>query len=199
MNKLERAKYLTGHYDALKGLKLVPIGLFLLVLSTRDLGWNLIGREGDCTYSLPLLLLVIAMYFAVDRYYARRFGSVQPRQPNSALIWSIVSMSVFFGVVVLEAAVKLPFSLIGVVIGAALLFSGWKTHRIHYIIGGAAMLVLGLLPLTPGLANPEALMPFGFWFNFTLGLLWTVLGLVDHFILVRGMNLLKEGEYARAE
>lgn len=199
MDELERAKYFTGYYDALKGLKMVPIGLFLLALSTRDLGWNLIGREGDCTYSLPLLLLVIALYFAADRYYAHRFGSVQPRQPNSILIWSILGMSVFFGVVVLEAAVKLPFSLIGVVIGAALLFSGWKTHRAHYIIGGAVMLVLGLLPLMPGLADPEAFMPFGFWFNFALGLLWTLLGLLDHFMLVRGMKSVQEGDYARVE
>ena len=199
MNEFERAKYLTSYYDALKGLKLVPVGLFLLVLSTRDLGWNLIGREGDCTYSLPLLLVVIALYIAADRYYVRRFGTVQPRQPVSTLVWSAVALAVFFGVVVLEAAVKLPFSLIGVVIGAALLFSGWRTRRLHYTIGGAVMVVLGLLPLIPGLADPAVFMPFGFWFNFTLGLLWTVLGILDHFMLIRGMKPVQEDDYARTE
>lgn len=200
MNELERAKYFTMYYDALKGLRLVPSGLFMILIAMRDsFDWTLLGTTGDLTYTLPLLLLMFVLYFAANYYYIRRYGSVQPRNQETQWVIGCGMLLLFIVVIMLDMRAGLPLSLISAFIGAGLLFSGWKSHRAHYLIGGAVMAVLTLLPIIPGMDDPTRFMPFSPLFSFTLGLVFVVLGVVDHFILVRELRPVREGDYARAE
>lgn len=200
MNELDRAKYFTLYYDALKGLRLVPIGLFMVLIALRDeFDWAWLGQTGDLSYTLPLLLLLIVLYFAANYYYVRRFGSVQPRNRETQWVLSCGMLIAFFAAVFIDMRAGLPLSMISVWISSALLLSGWKSRRVHYLIGGAVMAALTLLPIMPGIEDPLRYMPFGFLFSFTLGMVWIFLGGVDHFILVREMRPVKPGDFARVE
>lgn len=194
MQDLDRIRYITHYYDALKGLKAVPFGLFMLVMAARGLGWTGLGKEGDCTYTLPLLLFVIALYFAADRYYTRRFGYVRVSNPQVNMLASLGLVALFFGIIALEVVVKPPISLIGLFIGAALVYSGLRTRRVYYSAAGVVMCLVSLVPLLlPAFHSAGPFATFGFFWNFALGVTWVALGLADHFRLVRSFKTI-EGE-----
>ena len=200
MNDLERANYFTMYYDALKGLRLVPLGLFMVLIALRDrYDWAWLGSTGDMTYTLPLLLLMIGLYFAASYYYSRRYGSVQPRNRETQWAWGCGMMVLFFVAIFVDMRAGLPISTVSLWISALLLIAGWKSRRVHYLLAGTVMTILTLMPLMPGIENPMQFMPFSFLFGITLGLLWIMLGLVDHFILMREMRPVQGGDYARAE
>ena len=200
MNEMERAQYITRNFQALQGLKLLPFGLFMLLMSTRDLGWPWLGEAGDCTYTLPMFLVCIILYMVIDRYYKRRFGSVQQKDASTQWLLGIAMMGAFFGLLIFEVAVKPPFSLIFLLISALLIYAGIRTQRWYYWAIGVVLIALNLLPVILSLTREDLISGmFGFWWNFALGLGWCVIGLLDHIRLVRGMNLLGEGAHARAE
>jgi hypothetical protein len=194
MQNLERVRYFTSHYEAFKGLKMVPFGIFMILLSTRGLGWTWLGKEGDCTYTLPLLFVMIGLYFAASRYYDHHFGVVQSRRVEYSWLYGILLLSVFFGAVVLEVAITPPFSLIGLTIGGLLIWVGISTKRQWYLGAGIVMILFSLLSGFLGSNAPgNSFSTFGFWWNFTLGLVWVVLGLMDHWRLVKEFNTIQRG------
>lgn len=175
---------------------MLPFGLYMILLSTRGLGWGWLGAEGDCTYTLPLLLLAIGLYVAISRYYDHRFGVVQPERAQFRWLPGIVFLTIFFGAVLLEAAVKPPFSLIGVLVGALLIWSGVSTNRRSHLWVGAGIILLSLLAVIFPAGEGNPLATFGFWWNAVIGLAWVVLGIVDHFTLIRHLNALHGEPYA---
>ncbi len=200
MQDLERIRYLTRYYDALKGLKAVPFGLFMLVMAARGLGWTGLGKEGDCTYTLPLLILVIALYFAADRYYTRSFGFVRASAPQVNMLASLGMVALFFGIIALEVAVKPPISLIGLFIGVWLVYSGLRTWRAYYSVAGVVISLVSLVPLAvPVFRAGNAFATFGFFWNFALGMTWVALGLADHFRLVRSFKMVQGETDARPD
>jgi hypothetical protein len=195
--ELDRIRYITQTYEALKGLKMVPFGLFMMVIAFRDLGWTWLGETGDCTYTAPLLVMLVGLYFAIDKYYSRTFGVVRVQPKSSPLVYGLILMSIFFGAVAVEVAVKPPISLIGLTISALLIYVGSRTRRGYYIAAGVVMAGISLVPLLPG--SNRSFGTFGFWWNMLFGVTWTVLGVVDHWMLVRAMKPTVGGEDAGSD
>jgi hypothetical protein len=104
-------------------------------------------------------------------------------------------VTVFFGIVILEVAVKPPFSLIGLMISLLMIYSGIRTRRWYYWLVGLVLGVLNLLPLMAGYTW-KTFGTFGFWWNTSLGLAFCILGLLDHFRLVSALKPLPGGPHA---
>ncbi len=199
-NDLERIRYITQSYEALKGLKMVPFGLFMILMAIRELGWTGLGKQGDCTYTLPLFVLLLGLYIAADQYYTRTFGIVRVLPRTSSLVSGLILLSIFFGAVAIEVAVKPPISLMGLTIGALLVYAGARSRRAYYMSAGAAMGIISLIPLLfPATVSGNMFATFGFWWNLVMGLAWTVLGLADHWKLVKAMQPVRGGEDARSD
>jgi hypothetical protein len=198
----ERVRYVTRNFNGLQGLKLLPFGLFMILIATRDLGWTWLGTAGDCSYTLPLFLLMGILYMGIGRYYSRRFGTVRQKDMESQWLLGIALVAVFFGMVVLEVAVKPPFSLIGLLISLLLVYSGIRTRRWYYWLVGLVLALLNLLPLLAGTTwktfaiSTEAAGTFGFWWNTSLGMAFCLLGLMDHYRLVSALKPLPGGNHA---
>jgi hypothetical protein len=185
---LERIRYITQTYEALKGLKLVPFGLFIVISSFRQMGWTGLGNEGDCTYTLPLFVVILALYIVADQYYTRTFGRVRVFK-NTPLLPVLILLGILFASIVLELALKTSVSLIGLTIAALLIYSGVKTRRFYYTVAGAAMLAISLVPLfLPPVVSGKPFSTFGFWWTMLIGVSWIVLGLLDHWKLVHAMK-----------
>lgn len=200
MPDLKQVRYVTRFYSVLKGLKLVPFGIYIFVLSFRHIGWTGLGEEGDCTYTLPLLILMIILYFVIDRYYAKRFGEVKPVKGEDGWWKGILPLAILMAAIVLENIILTPFSLTGVTIAAFLIYSGILTRRWHYLAGGVAMIIVSLLPLAVGSEPTNRIYgTMGFVWGLTFGSVWMIIGLIDHFILVRAFKPVEEGTYARPE
>ncbi len=197
MQNEEKAHYLSRYFGALHGLKAVPFGLYLLVLSTRDLGWNWLGGQGNCIYTGLLLLIVFVLIYAIDQYYLRIFGRVRPLrgQPQGNL--TIAGLAVFALLIMLENVLRPPFSLLGLAVAGIFIYIGFESRRGYYIPLGVIILVASLLPGILGVSLGHPIYgSLGFVLKVIIGLSVIVAGFIDHFFLMRAMQSQAGGENA---
>ena len=200
MQDLKRVRYVTSYFSALQGLKLVPLGLLFLLFAAQAAGWRGLGRQGDCTLTLPLLLVVIALYFVIGRYYDLTFGRVQYAARGVGDLAVLAWVIGLVGAIVAEMIWKPAVSLIGLVIATGFVGGGFRSKRWYYIVLGGLTAGVSLLPIW--LNSPLAGQYFGsfsFTFNFALGLTYLLGGLVDHLLLVRAFKAAPPADEATSE
>ncbi len=190
MQDLKRVRYITANFSALQGLKLVPVGLLFLVFAAQDTGWAwLVRRQGDCTVTLPLLLVVIAVYFSIGRYYDRTFGRVQRTAGGLGDLVSLAFIGLLIGAIVAEMTWKPSVSLIGLVMAVGFVGAGVRSGRWYYVGLGLLTAVVSLAPLwLKGSLIGGHVGSFSFTFDVVLGLTYLVGGLADHYLLVRALK-----------
>lgn len=204
MDDLQRIRQITRHYPELQGLRVVPLGLFFLVIALQRLNllpW--IGPEGDLSYTLPMMLLVFGLWFWIGRYYERNFGKVEPlRQDDRYRFWSTVFLVGFVGIIILEnvlyrSHLGLPVSLIGLALGGAYLSVGLASQRWYYSLAGAVFLIASFLPWIMGVDLGNRMYgSLGIVHLFLLSGTLLVCGLYDHFRLMRAFTRSQGGLHA---
>ncbi len=204
MNDLDRIRMITVNFSTLQGLKMVPLGLLLTVVSL----W---GNFGTGTWRraviFPGTCVVVAffLYLLASWYYARVYGTVRP---TAAMRRSQVIRGLFGGMIGLAAFVaditfKIPVSFIGLVFGLASLGEALWISRQTGVkvepmsIGVAALLaVLSLIPL----AGANWWAPIGFrslLFGVCVitGILFVTQGIWEHTRLVRLLPRPQEADH----
>ena len=200
MTNLEQVRYVTQFYTALQGLKMVPFGLFITLMAFHNAGWEGLGGPGDLTYTTPLFFLGILLYFLISWYYSRHFGQVQPVKIGRWWWLGLALVVILILALVLDNLLMPRVHLIGLAIGAMWIINGTASKRPHHWMAGILMLVVALLPLAVGSEPTHRIFGSGgFLFSVTFGLLLTINGLIDHFILVRAFKPVAEETYARPE
>lgn len=193
MDHLTRIRQITRDYPSLQGLRALPLGLFFLVIAMQRLEmlpW--FGGEGDLSFTLPLLAVVIGLWFWFGRYYENTFGKVEPlRKSIRSTVLNIAFPIGFVGIIILENRLYASnggprISLIGLVLGATFLYSGWMSQRWYYSLAGIVLLIASFLPwmIGVGIENP-VYGSMGIIHLFLLGGIILLTGLFDHFCLVR--------------
>ncbi len=155
MNELDRIRLITVNFSTLQGLKMVPLGLLLTVISI----W---GNYGTGTWRreviFPGTCVVVAffLYLLASWYYARFYGTVRPTtamrrsQVIRGLLGGLVGLLAFLA----DITYKFPVSFIGLVFGLASLVenlwiskqTGIKIEPVSIAVA-ALLAVLSLLPL----------------------------------------------------
>ncbi len=198
-DSLQSIRIFTHYYSSFQGLKNIPLGLFILVLGLQRLGLPFLGQQGDCTVTLPLLLLTLISYLVIERYYHRRFGKVtlrpSPRERFLDILFSIIipALALVLEWILFRLHVFLQVSLVALSMGILIAGMGWLTRRWYYQAFGILMGLTGILPL---IKNTSAWSPtygtFGLIFDavFAFGILST--SLLDHRRLL-GMLHVEEG------
>lgn len=186
LQNLERVQYITRNFSALQGLKMLPFGLFMLALAARDFGWGFLGQEGDCTYTLPLFFVVLALVYLTSRYYDQAFGSVKEIDHSTSAFISAAYLFVLLLVIVVEVQLNPPVSLVALLLASTLLFVGIKKQRPYYTFFALVMVGISFLPLiqNTSLENPYYGSLGGFA-KLAIGMIWIAAGLIDHVKLVR--------------
>ena len=192
MQDIQRYRNIVRSYPALQGLRIIPLGLLFLILSLQRLNLPVLGRQGDCTITLPLLLVAFASWFWVGKYYEKTFGKVEGLVGRGRLfIDGPLGLFVFIAVVVLENILFQnhlgpPFSLIEFTTAAAVLYVGIKTQRWYYTLSGALVGIASFLPLILGVGVGDPIFgDFGMVFSILYGLIIIFIGVLDHLRLVR--------------
>src|SRR5512138_3619162 len=193
------------NYPALQGLRIIPFGVYILVLGLQRLGLPGLGQQGDCTITLPLLLVVAVLWFLIGRYYRERFGMVEPL-PRRNQAWKEIAMFAgTIGIILLEnglyrMGIKMPISIAEFGLAAMILVSGLTTHRWYYIVSGIILLAASGLPMVSpkGVADP-VYGTFGLSFSVIFGICILAVGLLDHFKLVRSFPVPLRGTHDRIE
>jgi len=156
MNDLHRVHYVTEHYAHLQGLRLLPLSLpFLLAAIERMAGRPFVPAGA---WAL-LVVLVVAAPFHIGRYYARRFGQVQPPRWRTGLFTLIASTVAFLWFEWLQETasppVSLPLLFVALVLARLGLVAG--RLRVHYLWIASAVAVFAVLPRAGVPADVRAL------------------------------------------
>ena len=180
----ERLRFVTANFYQLQGLRLIPLGIFLILmgLDTHEkLRW--LSPIGNSRLMLPTFVAMILGMAAATAYYRRHYGDVAQngRGKRNSLI--ALAILVF---IVLTNFVDKPFDL-PVWTGALFLCGclvatvradGWI--RGHYLLPAAAWFVLGFPKVLPVPISWVGVIVFG-----VAGLTLIVCGIGDHLLITR--------------
>lgn len=184
MNDLARIRFVAGQFYYLQGLRLVPFGLWTVAFAA---GW--FGRQGDCTFSLPTLILVIILYKLVGVYYDRHFGRVERSLADRRLDWISLAVAIpaIWLAVWIDATGRLPISLLALALAGFLLVVHLRSpggYRRYYAVLAALLALLSLTPLALGQAPKDVSPPV----LAALGGAYIVGGVLDHLVLARSLK-----------
>ena len=208
MENLNRIRFLTANYPSLQGLKYVPQGLLAILMSL----WGNSLRKPATDLTLPILFVALcsALYLLLDRYYANAFGKVQPTATQRWVEWLSSIAGGVLGLVAfaIDVSLKLPVSILGLVISAAFLVDYLRITRLakdrfllYYPVMAAVMIVISISPL---------IGPAEWWRSIGInhpvlgvlmisGLLIVTIGFLIHLSLIRNlppMQKVNNGEHS---
>ena len=85
MTSISQTKFLSINYSTLHGLRSVPFGLCLFLVSF----WANISHYPIKSISLPIVYALgsLLLYIAIDQYYKRTFGEVKPTFASRRTQW----------------------------------------------------------------------------------------------------------------
>ncbi len=148
MNDLRRMHYVAEHYHQLQGLRVLPLGLACLLAVPARQGATPLGLS-PAAASLVLLAAGLAASFPIGRYYARRFGRVEPRPWRAGTVTLVASAAALLALAWLQERWPVPVSLPMLFVSAALARLGLVEGRlrVHYLWIAAACAAFAVLPL----------------------------------------------------
>jgi len=172
---------LTTNYSDRQGLRVVPMGLALIMQTIPQVPTSFFGID------VMLIALAIGLggYFAIGKYYRRRFGTVEEVEGDSAYLFAgylVLVMFIFFVGMAVDLTAHPPVFVSGLLVAAFLSATAWRSRAIRgeYLTIGVVLALLSLLPLI-GLAPPAVGRAYGFWFGFML----ILAGVRDHLSFIR--------------
>jgi hypothetical protein len=154
MNSVNQTRFLAANYSSLQGLRIIPFGLLLLVVSLWANGQR--GQARDLSLPLTVLVILMVCYFAIDRYYRKVYGRVQRSASSLRTDYAITAAAglLALGAFVLDSAEKLPVSALGLLFAFGTLEEYIRMSvRYHsryyypYLILSALLAGVSVLPL----------------------------------------------------
>jgi MFS family permease len=184
---LEQIRYVTQNYSNLQGLRLIPLGLWLLIV-------GLVTIE----FAIPLLLAAWVLTWLIGVYYNRSFGKVRSLTSPSwkSYLVGLLALAALIAAAVADRYLKLPVNLLGLTMATGL-FLTWLQPayrpRLHYLVVAVLVAAVSLLQL---FGIPAANSTFYPVLAGSVGILLVILigGLFDHLLLVRAFKALPEEE-----
>jgi hypothetical protein len=195
LQELRRIHTVTKNYAVLRGLQNVPFGLLFFYMAVFELHWfSLPSGSLDLAIFIGFVVFLIALTLhpILGRYYNRMFGSVQQASWNSSNKW-ITGLSfavLFVGGERIDKTLTLPISATGLALAVIILVCWWQTNafRTHLLILALVTAFLSITPLTGLTAFHLLFLPGHGGYELVYGVLLTIGGLCDHFLLLRAFR-----------
>jgi hypothetical protein len=148
----DRIRFITAHYDQLQGLRLIPLGIYLLALSASGLGWLwwLPGEPARASRQWLGVLFGLALVAAVCAtiWYRRRYGARAPLSRHRRNAWLVLAVGVFLLAAQFDQYADAPIALAPFSVAVALVLTvradGWV--RAHFLIAAAPWLLAAWIP-----------------------------------------------------
>ena len=188
-----RVDFVTTHFHQLQGLRLIPLGLFLLIVAAMSLGWLdwLPGRPPTRPGSLgnawlpALFVTALVASIGCGDVYRNHYGGIEPLARSRRNAGIAVASGLFVVAAVLDFTVGLPVLFSALVVAAAL-FTVARVDgrdRRHYSVTAVLWVFLSLAPAfgVPGDMVATAVCAGG-------GMSLIICGLGDHRTLTKTMT-----------
>jgi hypothetical protein len=199
MKNINEIRFVATNYFNLQGLRMVPIGVLGILVAIWVNGAQYPVTKENYFFLILIVIVSLALYFGIDRYYLHSFGKVKNTPESKRLEWlvSIVAGVLTLGAFWMDITYKLPLCLVGLVFGVGLLEEyiriTWLVkgrHLLYYPIGAVLAIVVSLLPL---LGLPKWWHAFGLKDQLLGILLYICLfsifaGIWGHIFLVRTLS-----------
>lgn len=172
MNSVKRTRFFAQNYHQLQGLRAVPLGLCLLIVTLWANTQN--GPASDLTFPLTASLFCLVLYILIDQYYNRVYGKIKLETSHAEWLLLAIAAILALAAFVIDTSNKTNFSFLSLVFAAVFAFSGfwyWRSSRLLLITSLIFALIftgLGILSLT-GVEN---------WWSF-VGLNYSLLALTS--------------------
>jgi hypothetical protein len=202
MVDIKQIRFVATNYYNLQGLRAVPLGLCLLLVSLWANALQYPARD----FLVPVASMVVSaiLLFAIDRYYLRAFGRVRRTPESLRLEWMIgvVGGILALGAFWLDTTARLPVSLLGAVFAAGLLADyirmTWLVKGrslLYYPLGAILMAGVSLLPLiVPEWWHAVGLRSQMIGIAILIGIFCMLAGVWGHIYLVRTLPALTSGD-----
>jgi hypothetical protein len=187
---MQTLRYVTGHYERLQGLRLVPLGVVFLISAAWRVRWLAwwphTAGEGAAQWFVALMAVAIVASFPIRSWYRRRFGIVRPRPFQAGALPLIAFTGVLVLLVWTEESLHLdvPLARWFLVAGLVLIGVAFRRVRAHYLVIAAACVFvpwwLGNVDMP--LSDREA------WLDVMVGMALLLAGLGDHLVLIRALG-----------
>ena len=184
-----RIQFVTRNYSQLQGLRLVPLGLFLVLWALLDAlgifdrsGYSPVGYAKVLTRIGLAFWLGIILALASPLYYRYRYGSVEPLERGARNRWITIAVIGYLVLVPVDRALQWPVSLQVLLVAVSLFVTVWHDGPIrrHYLVPALAWVAVSVLPALG--ASPEVLKTTLFGLG---GLTLIGCGIGDHVLLTR--------------
>jgi hypothetical protein len=148
----DRIRFITAHYDQLQGLRLIPLGVYLVALAASGLGW-LSWLPGDPTRAsrqwLGVLFgLALVAAVAATAWYRRRYGARAPLSRRRRNAWLVLAVGIFLLAAQFDRYANAPIALAPFSVATALLLTvradGWV--RAHFLIAAVPWFLAAWIP-----------------------------------------------------
>jgi hypothetical protein len=155
LSQIQKTRFLAMNFARLQGLRVVPCGLLLFLVSL----WANAQRGPARNFLLPILmgLLCIGLYILIDRYYRRTFGQVvaSAESRRSDQVLSVIGGVAALAAFLLDDRLSLPVSMVGLMFAIAILGEYIRfvryAHRWYTLIMPLFVLLAALVSVLPAL------------------------------------------------
>jgi hypothetical protein len=205
MKSLDQIRMITTNFSALQGLKIVPLGLLLAVVSLWANAHR--GPARDILFPGGCMVAAYFLYWLIGRYYEQTYGIVQPTFAQRKSEWARGLIGGLVGLVAFWADVSfdLKISLIGLFIAGAILAEYVRMDRQlkdrYLLFYPAAALLMILLSMLPVLGinwwEPVGIKALLIGVSTVTGFLFILMGLLAHISLVRWLPLAREANHGQ--
>ena len=196
MIDLNQVRWITITYANYQGLKAVPLGLLLTLVSL----WANAGTGPRRDFLFPGACIVVALllYWLVSQFYERHYGTVRPTasQRRSQVLRGVIGGLAGLAAFMADITFGLPVSFIGLLFALASLSEGWWLVRqasgrmpaMNILVA----VILGILSLLPLLGVTWGQM-IGFRSRLVAvtavaGVVFVVTGIYEHIRLTRWLS-----------
>lgn len=192
----KQIRFVTSNYSTLQGLKAVPIGFCLFLVSLWANNWSQPAR--NLTFPIIITLVSLLAYLWIQRYYSKTFGRVQRTSTDRAIEWlgggisGLLGLGAFF----LDVSGKLPVSALGIVFAITLLGEylrmNWNVRGRFLKFYPLLALVVFLISISPILGFTDIWGKFGiispvYGIPMFMGVLTIIAGFFGHLFLMRAL------------
>jgi hypothetical protein len=192
MKDLNHVRMITTNFSTLQGLKMVPLGLLLLVISLWANAHH--GTARDFLFPGGCVVAAFFIYWLVNRFYTQNYGIVLPTLKQRMREWILMLIGAVAGLAAFwfDVSIKSPVSLLGVVIAGAILADyvriAWQVKGralIYYPAAALLMILLSFLPIF-GINwwKPIGIKALLLGVTIVTGLLFIIFGVLGHISLV---------------
>ncbi|HJU90264.1 MAG TPA: hypothetical protein VJ672_12775 [Gemmatimonadaceae bacterium] len=184
---LARVHAVTANLFFWQGLRFVPLGLGLVLLSASYASWWPLADAWHDPFLIVLLVTALSASSAIGTYYGRAYGRVRgvpgAHATRTRMKWLVVYPAMALSLIA-DGVLAPPVFISGLVWGVGILLYWWSTGRgrLHY--PGAALLSASAVAW-PALGFSASGVPTVNLFMGLIGIIYVICGVLDHLELKR--------------